>query len=318
MSDSPGRLKTWLIAVRPFAFPAPVVPVLYGTVLAVVLGGAGFHLPLFVLTLCAMLSLAAGTNILSDIHDYLQGLDRKPTPVSGAVVRGLLTRGRALRGSVICIIIGCILGAFIIIRTGWQLLAIAAAGIAMGVFYTQPPLSLKYRGLGDLAVFLAYGVLATCGAWTVQTGQLTAVPLVWSLPISLLVVAIVHANNWRDLKTDRERGVRTFAGILGERGSKTYYVSLIAGAFGVTALLVLVTGVLRLWKPRAPLTVFMALLLFPMAVRLIRGVSIEARAADPHALLLLDARTARLHLLFGVTLTASLLLDLLLDALGLS
>jgi 1,4-dihydroxy-2-naphthoate octaprenyltransferase len=318
MSDSPGRLKTWLIAVRPFAFPAPVVPVLYGTVLAVVLGGAEFHLPLFVLTLFAMLSLAAGTNILSDIHDYRQGLDRKPTPVSGAVVRGLLTRERALRGSVICIIIGCILGAFIIIHTGWQLLAVAAAGIFLGVFYTQPPLSLKYRGLGDLAVFLAYGVLATCGAWTVQTGRLTAVPLVWSLPVSLLVVAIVHANNWRDIETDRARGIRTFAGLLGERGSKTYYVSLVAGAFAVTALLVLVTGVLRLWEPRAPFTVFLALLLFPMAVRLIRGVSIGARAAGPGTLLLLDARTARLHLLFGVTLTASLLLELLLDTLGLS
>lgn len=317
MSDSPGRLKTWLIAVRPFAFPAPVVPILYGTVLAVALGGAELRLPLFVLTLFAMLSLAAGTNILSDIHDYRQGLDRKPTPVSGALVRGLLTRERALRGSITCIIIGCILGAFIIIRTGWQVLAIAAAGVPIGVFYTQPPLSLKYRGLGDLAVFLAYGVLATLGAWTVQTGRLAAVPLVWSLPVSLLVVAIVHANNWRDLKTDRARGIRTFAGVLGERGSRIYYISLVAGAFTVTAALVLAAGVLRLWEPRAPLTVLLVLLLLPMALRLIRGASIEARASDPGALLLLDARTARLHLLFGVTLTAAFLLDLLLVDLGL-
>jgi 1,4-dihydroxy-2-naphthoate octaprenyltransferase len=303
-------LKKWVIAVRPFALPASTMPVIFGTAVAVVIGRATFHPLLFVLACIAMVILHSGANLLSDVTDYRKGLDRVPTPASGAIVRGYVSPRSGLFVSLALIAVGCALGGVLVVVAGYQVLIIGGAGILIGVFYTLKPVALKYRGLGDLAVFLDFGILGSLGAWTVQAGSASWIPAVWAVPLALLVVAIVHANNWRDIEGDRSSDVTTVASLLGDGGSLVYYGFLLFGAFGSVALLMALPRLLPALHRRMPLTFLLTFSTLPLAVKLFQT---GKRRRDPRmrrAFVALDAGTALLNLLFGLLATAALLLHL--------
>lgn len=303
-------LKKWVIAVRPFALPASTMPVIFGTAAAVVIGRATFHPLLFVLALTAMVILHSGANMLSDVTDYRKGLDRVPTPASGAIVRGYVTPGSGLFVSLVLITVGCALGGVLVVAVGYQILIIGGAGVLIGVFYTLEPVSLKYRGLGDLAVFLDFGILGSLGAWTVQAGNASWIPALWAVPLSFLVVAIVHANNWRDIEGDRSSDVTTVASLLGDGGSLVYYGFLLFGAFGSVALLVVLPRLLPALRPPMPLTFLLTFSTFPLAVKLFQTGRKRREPRMRRAFIALDAATALLNLLFGLLATAAFLLHL--------
>lgn len=311
--NKPTHLKIALIAVRPFALPASTMPVIFGTAASVLIGGARFDLPLFILALFAMIILHSGSNLLSDVNDFKKGLDRVPTPVSGAIVRGYITPESGIIGSIVLFVIGVGLGAVIVYRVGIPILIIGVIGIVIGASYTLKPLSLKYRGLGDLAVFLNFGTLGALGAWTVQTGQLSWVPALWAVPMSMLVVAILHANNWRDRSGDRLSRIRTLASILGDRGSCIFYGFLIFGSFGVIALLILLTRLFRDFKPEMPLTFLITFLTFPLALKLMARSIRRSLPEGKKGFITLDATTSLLNLLFGLLCTFALFLHLIIE-----
>ncbi|RPJ19980.1 MAG: prenyltransferase, partial [Planctomycetaceae bacterium] len=210
-----------LVAGRAWSLPASTMSVAFGTVLAVTIGGAAFDCPLFLLSFLGMALLQVGANMLNDVYDYRNGLDTQVNPASGAVVRGWITPRQALVGSAACIAIGSMIGFYIVSRVGIPILCLGAVGVLGGILYTWGPWPLKYHALGDLAVFLNFGVLGALGAWTVQTGHLSWVPAVWAIPMSLLVIAILHSNNRRDICYDTEGEIRTVATCLGDVGSQT-------------------------------------------------------------------------------------------------
>lgn len=301
----------WLTAGRAWALPASVMPVIFGTVLAVTIGGASFHLVLFLAALVAMALLQVGANLLNDVYDFRNGLDRQVNPASGAVVRQWITPEQGWWAGAACVAIGSLLGFYIASQVGVAILCLGAVGVLCNVFYTWGPWPLKYHALGDLAVFLNFGVLGSLGAWTVQTGHLAWVPAVWAVPMSLLVIAILHSNNWRDIASDTDRRVRTVAGCLGDAGSYVYQQVLVFGPFVFIACLVLLTHVTNLW-PRMPVTFLVTLLALPMAIRLVRT---GARRHDPQhaqAFAAMDGATAQLNLLFGLLCVAALGLHVLL------
>jgi len=311
--DKPTHLKTALIAIRPFALPASTMPVIFGTAASVLIGGAQFDLPLFILALFAMIILHSGANLLSDVNDFKKGLDRVPTPVSGAIVRGYITPESGMVGSIVLFVIGIGLGAVIVYRVGMPILLIGVIGLVIGASYTIKPLSLKYRALGDLAVFLNFGTLGALGAWTVQTGHLSWVPVLWAVPMSMLVVAILHSNNWRDIAGDRSNRIRTLASILGDRGSCIYYGFLIFGSFGVIALLILLSRLFHDFKPEMPLTFLITFLTFPLALKLmVRGFR-RRLPEGKQGFVTLDATTSLLNLLFGLLCTFALFLHLIIQ-----
>ena len=129
-------LKKWWISARPFSFPASTMPVIFGTVLAVVYGGYELKPLLFVLAFFGMVILHSGANILSDIFDYKKGLDKIPSPVSGGVVRGYITIREAWVASVSMLIVGTIIGLYLTYVSGPWLLAIGLLGLFVGTFYT--------------------------------------------------------------------------------------------------------------------------------------------------------------------------------------
>ena len=303
----PSWLQKWWTALRPFALPASSMSVVFGSVLAVTIGGASFDLPLFLAALLGMMLLHTGGNLLNDVFDYKKGIDRHVNPVSGAVVRGWIGPRDALVAGCLFLLLGSVLGVYIVSRVGAPILWIGAAGVAIGVLYTWGPYPFKFNALGDLAVFLNFGILGALGAWTVQTGVPSWTPVIWAVPMSMLVVGILHANNWRDIASDTDGSIRTVANLLGETASHAYYTLLVLGPFVVILLLILLSWAFDL-TPRMPLTFLVTLLAVPLAVKRLKMAANRHQSGHVQNFLALDGTTAQLNLLFGVLCTAALLL----------
>lgn len=308
--SAPGFLKKWMVATRPFSLPASTMPVLFGTVLAVTIGGAELSWVGFVLSFFGMASMHLGANLMNDAFDFDKGIDQRVNPVSGGVVRGWMSSRESLVAGLLLMGVGTAMGAVLIYSVGWPLLIIGLVGLAIGVFYTWGPLPLKYNGLGDLAVFLDFGVLGALGSWTVQTGEVSWVPAVWAIPMSLLVIGILHANNWRDIPTDEAQGATTIANLLGDRASQGYYAFLLFGPFAVIALIIGLSWGLGL-GPRMPLTFAITLLSLPLAIGLMRKAAARHSAENPLDFLAMDGATAQYNLAFGLLCTLALGLDAL-------
>ncbi len=303
--EAPSRIGKWLLAMRPFALPASTMSVLFGTVLAVTVGGASFKGLLFLSALVGMAVLHTGANLLNDVYDYKRGIDRMINPVSGGVVRGWITEREALVAGWLFLVVGTGIGLFIYSRVGTPILLIGTAGVLIGICYTWGPLPLKYCALGDLAVFLNFGVLGALGAWTVQTGTASWFPVVWAVPMSLLVVGILHSNNWRDIRIDSEGSIRTMAILFGDRRSEGYYAFLLFAPFILILVLLSISRATDI-GPKMPLTFLVTLLAVPLAVKLKRR---GERRHDPTRVrdfLALDGATAQLNLLFGLLCIAAL------------
>jgi len=299
--DRPDIFRRWLIAARPWALPASVMPVLYGTALAVVVRDAPFHAGRFAAALAAMILLHTAGNMLSDVFDFRRGLDTEVTPVSGAIVRGWLSPGAVLRASVLLFAVGGAIGAALAWRVGPALWWIGGIGVAVGLLYS----AMKAVALGDLAVFLNFGLLGAAGAWTAQTGRFSIYPVLCAVPLGLLVIAILHANNWRDLAGDRRARVRTFASVLGDAGSLHYYGFLLFAPFGYLAALIWAPrGLMMDTRFRLPLTAAAAFMALPKAAALWARAVRRRRPRDPLDFVALDGATAQLNLIFGALLTA--------------
>ena len=301
-------LKKWLTAMRPWALPASTMPVIFGTSLAVVIGQVSLDILRFVLALLAMMILHSAANLLSDVFDFNRGLDKMVTPVSGAIVRGWITTKQAVVFSVILFIFGAALGLTLVLMTGTVLLIIGIIGVFIGVFYA----GLKYHALGDLAVFLNFGILGSLGAWVVQTSSFSWIPVIWTVSMAMLVSAILHANNWRDVSSDTERKVTTVASLLGDKGSLTYYAFLIFGPFVIVFGLVLVPRLMPGQFAAMPWTFFIVLLGLPSALKLWGRAVRRQNPRKPMDFIILDGATAQHNLVFGLLCTAAVWLQFIL------
>lgn len=282
-------IKTWLVALRPVSFTASVIPVLVGTAIA---AADEFHALLFVLTLAGSVAIHAGTNLVNDYFDHVKGTDTEESlGQSGVIQRGLLSARAVLAGGVAAFGAGAAIGLVIAAMTGWPVLALGVASVMAGYFYTASPFSLAYRGLGEIVVFVFMGPVIVVGAYYVQTQSFAWEPFLASLPIGLLVAAILHANNVRDIENDRRNNKWTLAALAGRPLADYEYVGLMLGGYAVVVVMT-VAGA-------APWPVLITLLTLPLALRLVR---FETQQTSPRALNLVLAQTAGLHLLFGALL----------------
>jgi 1,4-dihydroxy-2-naphthoate octaprenyltransferase len=311
MTDTKGQLSTikkWIIAARPWALPASTMPVIFGTSLAVVIGRVPLEPFRFLLALLAMVILHSAANMLSDVFDFRRGLDKDVTPVSGAIARGWLSDKAVAAGSAVLFIVGIALGLVLVAMAGRVLLVIGGVGLVIGVFYT----ALKYHAFGDLAVFLNFGILGSLGAWVVQTRTFSWIPVIWTVPMAMLVIAILHANNWRDTVSDAERRVKTFASILGDRGSLVYYGFLLFGSMAIIFGLMLIPRLISPALIPMPLTFAVILLALPRTLHLWGRALRRHKPRQPLDFIILDGATAQYNLVFGLLCTAALWLQLIL------
>ena len=288
--------------------------VIFGTVLAVTIGDAEFNFIYFLAAFFGMACLHTGSNLLNDVFDFKKGIDRQVNPVSGAVVRGWIAPGEALTGGLLFLGAGTLIGLYLVSRIGLPIFWIGLIGVLIGVLYTWGPLPLKFNALGDLAVFMNFGILGSLGAWTVQTSSLSWTPAIWAVPMSLLVVGILHANNWRDISADTGGGIQTVASVLGDPKSEAYYRFLLLFPF-VFILLVIILSWVAGFHPRMPLTFLIIFLILPKAFKLMKKGTRRAAPEHPLDFIALDGETAQFNLLFGVLCTLALGLDALVKAL---
>jgi len=293
-SARPSALRIWLMAARPPTLPAAVVPVLVGTAAVARLG----FLPLaFVAALLAAVLIQIGTNFANDYFDFHKGADtaERLGPVR-VTQSGLLAPSTVRSAMVLVFGLAALVGLYLVFVGGWPILVIGLLSIAAGVLYTGGPYPLAYHGLGDLFVFIFFGLVAVCGTAYLHTNMLPSVAWFAALPVALIVTAIIVVNNLRDIDTDRLAHKHTLAVLLGQRATRIEYLLLVAGAYLLLPLGPLL-GLTSAWA-------LLPLLTLPIAVALIRTVfTVEGRPLN-HAL----GGTGKLHMLFGVLLAIGLLL----------
>ncbi|MFP4066011.1 MAG: prenyltransferase [Spirochaetaceae bacterium] len=282
-------LRTWLDTLRPYSFPASIVPVLLAPAVAVS-EAHPVSRPILPLFLVAVLAFHAGTNVLNDYYDFIHGVDREGVAdAAGVLVHGSVSP-RFMRVSGHCYFaLAALLSAVIAALRGVELLVVAALGGTAAYLYTGKRFSLKYYAAGDLLVFLLLGPVMTGSAFYALTGIVTANAVVSGIVPGLLVTLILEANSIRDLDTDRDAGIRTLSGLLGRRGAVGLYVGLLAMLYLLVAL--------QWVRGTAPATVAVVLLSLPLAVGSLRGVL--TKSTDREVMNGVLRKSAALETVFG-------------------
>jgi 1,4-dihydroxy-2-naphthoate polyprenyltransferase len=251
------------MAARPRTLPAAIAPVLVGTAAAIEEAGELPRVAAFIAALIGSIFIQIGTNLANDYSDAKRGADTVdrlgPVRVTAA---GLVAPRSVLIATWLAFGIAVLAGIYLATVAGWVIIAVGAASIAAGVLYTGGPRPYGYAGLGELFVFLFFGVVAVNGSYYVQLERLDWLPFALSVSIGCLATAILVVNNIRDIDTDRRAGKRTLAVRIGRRTTRLVYISLLLIGFFVAlgALLAsdapwwggLLLGVVWLLMTRAP------------------------------------------------------------------
>ena len=300
-------LRIWLMAARPRTLPAAIAPVLVGSAAAWwvsndscgslrdrVTGDAGSALDLcdptfrwgaFVAALIGSIFIQIGTNLANDYSDAKRGTDTAdrlgPVRVTSA---GLIAPRRVLRATWLAFAVAVVAGVYLATVAGPVIIVVGAASILAGVLYTGGPRPYGYAGMGELFVFVFFGLVAVNGSYYVQLERLDWVPLALSIPVGFLSTAILVVNNVRDLETDRRAGKRTLAVRLGRERTRRLYAALVYGSYVALGVGVAATG-----APAWALLGGLSALLVPRPLRAVAtrtdGPSLNAALAQTGMLL---------------------------------
>ncbi len=293
----PSGVRIWLMAARVRTLPAAIAPVLVGTALAGYFGV--FHPLRFVAALIGAMFIQVGTNLSNDYSDARRGADAEdrlgPVRVTAG---GLVPPRQVLIATYLTFGVAVLAGAYLIAVAGWQLVLVGAASILAGVLYTGGPRPYGYEGLGELFVFLFFGIVAVAGSYFVQVEHLDWEAFALAVPVGLIASGILVVNNVRDIDTDRRAGKRTLAVRLGRRGTRVLFAVIVYLAY-LLAPVIWVFGPLEPW-------VLLPWLTLPLAAGVVRVVRNRTDGASLNGAL---ARTGMLQLVFCALLAAGLLLS---------
>jgi 1,4-dihydroxy-2-naphthoate octaprenyltransferase len=290
-------LHIWLMAARPRTLPAAVAPVLVGTALAAT--EDTFKVLTFVAAMLGAVFIQIGTNLSNDYSDARRGADTEdrlgPVRVTAG---GLVPPRQVLVATYVAFGLAVAAGAYLIATAGWELLLVGAASILAGVLYTGGPRPYGYEGLGEVFVFLFFGLVAVTGSYFAQVERLTWEAFVLAVPVGLLAAAILVVNNVRDLETDRRAGKRTLAVRLGRPRARGLYAAMVYVAFLCAPLpWLLGSDDLSAW-------LLLAWAALPLAVPVVRIVRSRSDGPSLNGAL---ARTGMLQLVFCALLSAGIL-----------
>ncbi|MBI4312568.1 MAG: 1,4-dihydroxy-2-naphthoate octaprenyltransferase [Chloroflexi bacterium] len=293
-------VEVWVLAARPITLTAAVVPVLVGTALAARQGPVDWLL--FALAFCGAVLIQVGTNLADEYTDHRKqgGQDKYPAPHK-VIARGLLPPGAVLQGTAISFGLSTVMGLYIVSQVGWPILVVGLLSTLAGYLHSSGPFPLGHHLLGELTVFVFMGPLIVMSAYFVQTAGVTW-PVFWaSVPVGLLVTAILQANNLRDRDDDRAGGKRTFATLLSLQAGRWVFAWLVYLAYAVMVVDAM-SGVL-------PWYALLALLSMPQAFKTVR---LLARAGGRPAFNAVLVGTAKLHMQAGLLLALGIAVDFVL------
>ena len=285
------------MAARPRTLPAAVAPVLVGTA-AAVQRVEDLHTGAFVAALAGSIFIQIGTNLANDYSDARRGADtaERLGPVR-VTASGLATPRRVLVATWLAFAVAVAAGAYLTVVAGPLILLVGAFSILAGVAYTGGPRPYGYSGLGEVFVFLFFGLVAVNGSYYVQLEELAALPAGLSVAVGLLAAAILVVNNVRDIETDRRAGKLTLAARIGRDASRRLYVSMVAGAYAALLVTLALNG--------GPWWAALGLASAPLAIRPARAVLTRADGPSLNAAL---AGTGALLGAFSLGVSAGLLI----------
>lgn len=281
-----SKAGAWLLATRPRTLVAAAVPVLVGTALAAHDGKAR-ALPALAALLGAVL-IQIGTNLVNDYYDFKKGADAHRVGETRVSSSGLIEPRQVIAAAGATAVLAVLVGLYLASVGGWPIVAIGIASLLAGYAYTGGPFPLGYHGLGDLFVFIFFGLVAVGGTYFVQAGALGPAALLAAVPVGAIGTGIIVVNNLRDVATDVTVGKRTLAVRFGVTFTRVEYSALLALA-AATPLVFLLLG----W---ARPTVLLPLLALPLALAPLRLVWRESGRPLDRGL----ALTARMQAVFGV------------------
>jgi len=255
-----SKIEIWLLASRPKTLFAAFVPVVVGASLAYADGKISLYLSTMAL-ICSIL-IQIGTNFSNDLQDFLKGADNKNRIGPLRVLNSGLVSEATMKNA-IKIVFGFafILGLIIVFNSGILILIIGILSILAGLAYTSGPYPIAYNGLGDFASFIFFGVVGTIGTYYLNTGEISALSFIASIPVGALVTNILVVNNYRDIEQDKVSGKNTLAVKLGKTFTRFEYIILLTASF-LVPLLIYMNYSYSLW-------IFLPYLTMPLAYKLI-------------------------------------------------
>jgi 1,4-dihydroxy-2-naphthoate octaprenyltransferase len=290
------QFKIWTLAARPKTLPAAAAPVIVGTATAIHEGK--FQFGPAIAALIGALLIQIGTNLANDVFDFKKGADTAerlgPVRVTQA---GLLTPKQVTVGLVIVFGLAVLVGLYLVLIGGWPVVVIGLFSIAAGLAYTGGPFPLGYHGLGDIFVFIFFGLVAVGGTYYVQALEISPVAIWASIPMGLLATAILVVNNLRDIDTDRVAGKRTLAVRLGLYGARIEYIVMLLGAY-LCPVVMWIFGLAPIWVIFTLLSSIRAYMLVKLIYNT-RGVELNAALAGTGRLELEYALLFASGLVFG-------------------
>ncbi len=290
MEISPGR--AWLIAARPRTLPAAIAPVLVGSGLAA--GDGAFRLGAGTAALVGALAIQVAANFANDASDAKRGADDERVGPPRMVTAGVIGPVQMWLAAWVAIAVAAAAGVYLIAIAGWVVAVIGVASVAAMLTYVGGPIPYGYRALGEAAVFVFFGLVATVGTRYVHDRTAPADAWWFGVVMGLLAAAILVANNLRDIETDTRAGKRTLAVVIGRDRTRTLYVGAVLGSF----LLIALGPVIGITAPITAIAALWAGLSIPLVA--------TARATeDPVQLIGLLAGTARLQLAVAVSLAVT-------------
>ena len=262
-TNKPTKLQSWILASRPRTLPAALVPVMVGSALAIY-HGIFFPAYSIVAFLCSIL-IQIGTNFTNDLYDYLKGTDteERKGPLR-VLASGLISVKEMKWGIFLVFFTAFLLGLYLVYSVGLMILWIGIFSIVAGLAYTAGPFPLAYNGLGDLFVFIFFGIVGTVGTYYLHAQQFTSLAFLISLPVGALITNILIVNNYRDIEEDKTAGKNTLAVLLGREFSRYEYVFFILVSFFIPFLLH--------FKYDFNIWIFLPYITLPIAITLVKMI----------------------------------------------
>ena len=289
----------YIRALRAPFFTASLVSIVLGTAISWENTG-NLDVVLLGLTLLAGLSLHAGTNLVNDYFDHKSGCDESNlefvSPFTGGsrvIQNHILSAKSILTFGLVCFVISSLIGLYLAIKVGWPIFLFGVIGLFSGFFYTAPPIFLVSKGIGEILVGLNFGILMTQGAYFVQTQAFSLEALLASVPVALLIMAVLYINEFPDYTADKQTGKNHLVVRWGREKAVRGYIFLMLLSYPTVAIGVFIKSL--------PIWTLLAFLTFPLTFKAIKTAQIYFN--QPHQLVAANANTIKVHLASGLLLS---------------
>ncbi len=291
-----SKLNSWILAIRPKTLFAALVPVLVGSSLSIN-QGKFFLLYSFLALICSFL-IQIGTNLTNDLYDHLKGADtaHRKGPIR-VMASGLIKTNEIKFAIILCFGLTFIIGLYLVYVTDWKIFVVGILSIIAGLAYTAGPFPLAYNGLGDLFVFIFFGIVGTMGTYYLHSMEISVLSFLVSIPVGALITNILIVNNFRDIEEDKKVNKKTLAVIFGKKFSQFEYIILLFISFLIPIVLFLFYNFSFL--------ILLPLITIPFAVRLVKMMFTHFGSE----LNLTLEQTAKYSALFGILISAGLIAD---------